>query len=83
LKIKILKAKYFFFNCEQTNMASGWESAGPGFEPRQLQAIFDLGLPKTAKYSQSYSVPLMIDFARRTLKKQMVLFTTLCGNKKG
>jgi len=50
-------------------MASGWESEGQGFEPRLLQATFDSRLPKTAKYSQPYSVFLMIDFARRTLKK--------------
>jgi len=27
-------------------MASGWESEGLGFEPRQLKAPFDTGWPK-------------------------------------
>jgi len=50
--------------------ASGWESKLSGFKPRRLQATFDPRLPKKIlqKYSQPYSVPLMIDFARRTLK---------------
>jgi len=51
-------------------MASGWESEGPGFKPPRLQAPFDPGLPKKfqQKYSQTYCVPFMIYFARRTLK---------------
>jgi len=48
----------------QCGAASGWESEGPGFEPRQLHATFDPRLNKKAqqKYSQPFSVPLMIDF---------------------
>jgi len=31
-------------------VTTGWESEGPGFEPRQwLQATFDPGLPKKTK----------------------------------
>jgi len=30
----------------QIGISSGWESEGPGFEPRWLQATFDPGLPK-------------------------------------
>jgi len=51
-------------------MPLGWESEGPELKPRWLQATFVPGLPKIIqqKYSQPYSVPLMIDFARCTLK---------------
>jgi len=31
------------------DMASGWESEGPGIAPRRLQATFDTGLPKNNK----------------------------------
>jgi len=56
-------------------MASGWLSEGPGFELGRLQATFYSGLPKTAKkYSQPYSSPLMINFARRTSKDRKNLF---------
>jgi len=27
--------------CDRVVMASGWESQGPGFKPRLLQATFD------------------------------------------
>jgi len=39
-------------------------------EPQQLQATFDSGLAKKIqqKYSQLYSVPLMIYFARQIFK---------------
>jgi len=47
-------------------MVSGWESEDPGFTPWWIQATFDPGCQK--KYSQPYNVPLMIDFARHTLK---------------
>jgi len=55
-------------------MASGWESEGPGFKQWGLQAAFDPRLPKKIqqKYSQPYSMPLIIDFARCTLKKIFV-----------
>jgi len=51
-------------------VASRWEYEGLGFEPWQLQATSDSGLPKKSikKYSQPYSVPLIIDFSGRTLK---------------
>jgi len=51
-------------------MASGWESEGMEFKPRRLQATFDPSLPKEIqqKYSQPFSVPLMIDFAKLTFK---------------
>jgi len=53
-------------------MRSGWESESPGFEPTLVQATFDPRLPKKIQqeYSQSYSVPLIIYFAKRTLKKR-------------
>jgi len=52
-------------------MASDWESEGSGFEAWRLQPTFDPVLPKInqQKYYQPYNVPLMIDFARRTLNE--------------
>jgi len=51
-------------------MASGWESEGPGFAPRQPQATFDPGLSKNNKqFPAKYSAPLINkNFARRTSK---------------
>jgi len=39
-------------------MASGWESEGPEFEPRQIQATFDPGLLKRTIDSQPKTVCL-------------------------
>jgi len=52
-------------------MGSGWKSEGPGFKPRQLQATFDLGLPKKIKSdypSQQQCAFNEKKIARRTLK---------------
>jgi len=54
-------------------MASDWKSEGPGFETLTAPGNLWPGLPKKIqqKYSQPNSVPTMIDFARRTLKKRL------------
>jgi len=64
-------------------MASGWEFEGLGFKPWRLQATFDPRLPKkTKKNSQPYSVPLMIYFARCTLKKNFKKYFRFKGSEK-
>jgi len=53
----------------QIAIASGWESEGPGFELGSSRQPLTLGCQKNQqKHSEPYSVPLLIDFARRTLK---------------
>jgi len=82
------KMKYFSFNDWSLNHykstgSSGWETEGPGFEPQRLLATFDPRLPqKIKKYSQPYSMPLMIHFARRTLKDKKILMESLLGEIK-
>jgi len=50
IKISGLKSKNLTTLIEKgVAMASGWESEGPRFKPRLLQATFDPGLPKKNK----------------------------------
>jgi len=53
IKIRLKKFRFRPFWSEKCQkgvaMATGWKTEGPGFEPRQLQTLFELLLPKNNK----------------------------------